>query len=176
MTDNSGIDRISFEILSQLANDARLSNKQLAAAVKLAPSTAHERLKQLRASGVYTGAHAEADLKKLGFVVEALMHIGLAKQKRKDVASFLMRLRSLAEVRQFFIVTGRFDLIVHIAIRDMDHLKNLAYDFTTYPTVERIETSVIFESWKQHRLPEPVWLSVAKVSGPTSADGRRHLR
>ena len=164
MAEQSAVDRISFDILRQLANDARLSNKQLAGAVHLAPSTAHERLKHLSASGAYRGTYADVDLKKLGFGVDALMHIGLAKQEPKDLASFFSMLRSLAEVRQFFVVTGRFDLIVHIAIRDVEHLKNLAYDFTTYPTVERIETSVIFETWKQHELPTPVWLDGPRPS------------
>ena len=54
-----------------------------------------------------------------------------------------------------FLVTGRFDLIVHVAIRDMEHLKNLAYDLTTDPTVERLETSVVFEAWKHYHLPVP---------------------
>src|SRR6516225_17100 len=64
------IDRISFDILRQLANNARLSNKQVAAAVGLAPSTTHGRFKQLHSFGAYRGAHADVDLKKLGFGVE----------------------------------------------------------------------------------------------------------
>jgi DNA-binding Lrp family transcriptional regulator len=160
MAADHGVDRRSFELLRTLANDARSSNKQLAAAAGLAPSTTHERLKQLRKSGVYAGAHADVDLKKLGFTVEALMHIGLAKQRRRAVALFLEKLQSLVEVRQFFVVTGRFDLIVHIAIRDTDHLKNFEYDLTTSPIIERIETAVIFETSRQFALPTPAWLDV----------------
>ena len=166
------IDRISFDILRQLANNARLSNKQVAAAVGLAPSTTHGRLKQLHSFGAYRGAHADVDLKKLGFGVEALMHIGLAKQKTKAVTSFLKKLQRLAVVRQFFIVTGRFDLIVHIAIRDTEHLKNLVYEFTVSPIIERIETSVLFESWSQHRLPEPAWLQDLEAPRPTRRNRR----
>lgn len=151
------IDRITFDLLRLLTNDARLSNKQLASAVGLAPSTAHERLKQLRASGAYSGTHAEVNFKALGFEVEALIHAGLTKHKRNAVNAFVTKLESFPEVRQIFLVTGRFDLVVHVVIRDMEHLKNLAYDFTTHPTVERIETSVIFQAWKQHDLPEPRW-------------------
>jgi DNA-binding Lrp family transcriptional regulator len=172
MSKDQGLDRTSFELLSHLANDARSSNKQLAAATGLAPSTTHERLKQLRKSGAYAGAHAEVDLKTLGVTVEALMHIGLAKQRRRAVALFLEKLQSLVEVRQFFVVTGRFDLIVHIAIRDTDHLKNFEYDLTTSPIIERIETAVIFETWRQYTLPKPSWLEVPEVS----PRGRRRKR
>lgn len=36
---NFDLDRIDFEILEEIQNNARLSNKELAAAVHLAPST-----------------------------------------------------------------------------------------------------------------------------------------
>ncbi len=38
------LDRTDFGILRLLQNDAGLSNKQIAAAIGLAPSSAHERL------------------------------------------------------------------------------------------------------------------------------------
>ena len=53
------LDRIDTEILRLLQNDARLSNKQIAAAVGLAPSSVHDRIKRLWADGVMIGLHAE---------------------------------------------------------------------------------------------------------------------
>ena len=53
------LDRTDFGILSLLQNDASLSNKQVAAAIGLAPSSAHERVKRLREAGVLRGAHAD---------------------------------------------------------------------------------------------------------------------
>src|SRR5205809_623141 len=41
------LDRTDFGILRLLQNNASLSNKEIAAAVGLAPSSAHERLKDL---------------------------------------------------------------------------------------------------------------------------------
>ena len=55
------LDRRDFGILSLLQNNASLSNKQIAAAVGLAPSSAHERLKRLRDEGVLRGTHADVD-------------------------------------------------------------------------------------------------------------------
>lgn len=149
------LDRISFELLALLTKDARLSNKQLAAAVRLSPSACHERLKQLRGSGLLRGAHAEVDLKQLGLGMEALIHVELARHLRDAVDTFVARLNQIPEIRQVFLLAGRFDLLAHVAIRDMEHLKNLAYDhFTSDQGVVRIETSVVFESWAQrHRLP-----------------------
>ena len=41
------LDRTDFEILRLLQKDARLTNKELASAVDLAPSSTHERVKRL---------------------------------------------------------------------------------------------------------------------------------
>ena len=53
----------------------------------------------------------------------------------------------IPEVRLAFLVTGRYDLIVQVTVRDMQHLKDLALDhFTSRPNVTRIETSIIFQA------------------------------
>lgn len=149
------LDRISFGLLSRLAKNARLSNKELAAAVGLAPSSCHERLKQMRESGLLRGAHAVVDLRQLGLGMEALIQVELGKHRRDAVDTFARRLGKVLEVRQIFLVAGRFDLIVHVAIRDMEHLRDLAYaHFTSDREVVRIETAVVFQSWSHlDRLP-----------------------
>lgn len=87
--------------------------------------------------------------------MEALIHMELARHQRDAVDTFVQRLNQIPEVRQVFLLAGRFDLLAHVAIRDMEHLKNLAYDhFTSDHGVVRIETSVVFQSWSQReRLP-----------------------
>ena len=152
----SPLDRIDFDILRLLQNDARLSNKELATAVRLAPSSCHERLKRLRSSGVLRGAHADIDPRALGLSLEALMFIELAKHERAVVDKFLNATESIPEVRRVFLVAGRYDLVVHVAVRDIDHLKNLAFDrFTNQPAVVRIETSIVFDSRVRYELPLP---------------------
>ena len=152
----SPLDRIDFDILRLLQNDARLSNKELATAVRLAPSSCHERLKRLRSSGVLRGAHADIDPRALGLSLEALMFIELAKHERAVVDKFLNDTESIPEVRRVFLVAGRYDLVVHVAVRDIDHLKNLAFDrFTNQPAVVRIETSIVFDSRVRYELPLP---------------------
>ena len=73
------LDRTDFGILSLLQNNASLSNKQIAAAVGLAPSSAHERLKRLRDEGVLRGTHADVDPKAMGIGLEALFFVELSK-------------------------------------------------------------------------------------------------
>lgn len=164
------LDRTDFEILRLLQNNARLSNKQVAASVRLAPSSCHERLKRLHASGVLRGAHADIDLRAVGLSLEALLFIELAKHERAVVDRFLNETESIPEVRRVFLVAGRYDLVVHVAVRDIGHLKDLAFDrFTSQPAVVRIETSIVFDTRVRNQLPLPQ----APRAKPVAASARK---
>ena len=154
MPPTPALDRTDIAILGLLQNNARLSVKEIAASVGLAPSSAHGRIKQLRAGGVLRGAHVDVDPKALGIGLEALFMIELSKHERGIVDRFLDDIVDVPEVRFAFLVTGRYDLVVHVVVRDMQHLKDLALDsFTNRPGVTRIETSIIFDARRRYALP-----------------------
>ena len=148
------MDRIDFEIIRHLQNDARISNKSLAAKVGLAPSTCFERVKQLHAQRVIIGTHAEIEPKALGAGLEAIYFIGLNKHSRDTVEGFKRAIEQIPEVRSVYLVAGRYDFLVHVAVRDTDHLRNLALDaFTVRAEVTSIETILIFEHTRKYELP-----------------------
>lgn len=147
------LDRTDVELLRLLQNSVRMSNKELASAVGIAPSTCHERLKRLWSSGVVRGAHLDLDLDALGYVLEALFLIELAKHERQTIDALFETISQITEVRSAYLITGRYDLIVHVVARDMQELKNLAFDhFTCHPAVTRIETSIVYDSQQQDNL------------------------
>lgn len=148
------MDRIDFEIIKLLQNDGLISNKSLAAKVGLAPSTCFERVKQLRNKGVINGVHADIEPKTLGIEIEALYFIGLEKHSRSVVETFQTEIENLPEIRAIYLVSGQYDFLVHVAVRDTEHLRNLALDaFTTRPEVTRIETVLIFDHQRKFVLP-----------------------
>jgi DNA-binding Lrp family transcriptional regulator len=150
------LDRTDFAILRLLMKDARLSNKEIAAAVGLAPSSCHERMKSLRTRGVLLGAHAEVSLRALGLSVEAILFVQLGKLGRETVDGFVSSTAEVLEVRSVSLVSGRFDLIVHVVVRDMEHLKELiSMHFNSHSVVERVETSVVFSHADRYAIPLP---------------------
>ena len=149
------LDRTDFGILRLLQNDASLSNKEIAAAIGLAPSSAHERLKRLRHEGVLRGSHADVAPRAMGIGLEALLYVEMSKHERDLVDRFLHEIVEVPEVRFAFLVTGPHDFVVHVVARDMQHLKDLVLDhFTSRPAVTRIETSIIYEARVRHELPQ----------------------
>jgi DNA-binding Lrp family transcriptional regulator len=82
------LDRIDHEILNHFQNNARMTNKELAAAVGLAPSSCLTRVQRLRAEGVLGEAHAWVAPEAMGIGLQALVAVRLHQHSRKDVKDF----------------------------------------------------------------------------------------
>lgn len=150
------LDRIDFAIVAVLQKNARLANKRLAEVVGVAPSTCLERVRRLVRLRVIRGYHCDVDPGALGVGLEAMIAVRLRLHSRDLVDSFREYVAELTEVRSVFHVTGGDDFLVHVAVRDSDHLRDLALDsFTTRPEVDHIQTRLIFEYTPTWRLPVP---------------------
>jgi DNA-binding Lrp family transcriptional regulator len=148
------LDRTDDAILRILQNDARLSNKELAARVHLAPSSCLERVRRLREKKVLRGFHAEVDPGALGIGLQAMIAVRLRQHSRDVFESLRERFLALPEVVSLFHVGGAEDFLVHVAVRDTEHLRTLAWEgFTARPEVAHIETSLIFEHARSTVLP-----------------------
>jgi DNA-binding Lrp family transcriptional regulator len=73
--DPAALDRTDLDILAHLQKDARLSNKELAAKIGLAPSSCLARVRRLERSGALHGYHAEVDARVYGVTLEALVAV-----------------------------------------------------------------------------------------------------
>jgi DNA-binding Lrp family transcriptional regulator len=148
------LSRIDIAILAALQNDARLSNKELAAQVGLAPSSCLERVRRLREKGVLAGFRALVEPTALGIAIQALVFVRLARHAREQVRSFRAHALSLREAIGVYHVAGQHDFLVHVGVRDANHLRDLAMDaFTSRPEVSRIETHIIFEHVPKAQMP-----------------------
>jgi DNA-binding Lrp family transcriptional regulator len=140
------LDRIDTEILAALSNNARLSNKELAAAIDLAPSSTLERFRRLQRDGWIRGFHAEVDPRAFGLGLEAMIAVRLKQHSRDNFNSFRAYVQTLPEVVAAYHMAGENDFLVHVRVRDADHLRDFAIDrFTTRPEVGHLDTSLVFE-------------------------------
>lgn len=149
-----GLDRIDVALLGLLRKNARLPNKTLAERVGIAPSTALERLRRLRERGVITGFHAELDPPSVGIGLQALVAVRLVRHSRALVETFRRHLDELDEVLAHYHLAGLDDYLVHVGVRDSEHLRQFTLSaFTERPEVGHIHTSLIFEFQRSTRLP-----------------------
>ena len=147
-------DRIDDAILRSLQNNTRITNRELAAEVGLAPSSCLERVRRLTDKGVLTGFRADVDPSALGIGIQAFVAVQLAKHSRDLVETFRAHLLSLPEVVSVYHMGGENDFLVHVAVRDANHLKDLALDaFTTRAEVSHIQTALVYEHMQPRQWP-----------------------
>lgn len=152
------LDRTDFALLRLLQKNARLTNKELAEKTGIAPSTALERIRRLREARVIDSYRAELNPQAVGIGLQALVAVRLERHSRALVDSFHEHLLQLPEVIAFYHVAGADDFLVHVGVRDSEHLRHFALSaFTERPEVDHIETHLIFQF---RRAPStPVYLS-----------------
>jgi DNA-binding Lrp family transcriptional regulator len=148
------LDRTDYKIVRLLRNNARLSNKELAAKVGLAPSTCLVRTRFLQQSGVLAGFRAEVSPAALGVGLQAMISVRLKRHFKPDVEAFRRHALDLPEVVQLYHVAGPIDFLAHVWTRDSEHLRDLAMTaFTSREEVSHIETELIFEHVSCEELP-----------------------
>ena len=145
------LDSVDRALLAELQNDARQTNKALAGKVGVAPSTSLERVRELQTRGVITGFAARVDPAAVGRPMEAILSIQQGSSQRQATENLLEYAASLPETVRVMALTGTTDVIIHVAVRDMDHLRDLIWNLIERREVARIQSSLV----------------LAKVEGPS---------
>lgn len=155
MTLYTALDRIDREILGVLANDARVTNKDLAAEVGLSQSACLERVRRLHEAGVVLGTHAEIDPAAFGIGVQAMVAVQLKRHTRGAVARFEQSAMGLPQVVALYHTTGSNDYLAQVVAQDMEHLRDFTLDaITGLPEVARVETSLLFRTTRKAAWPD----------------------
>jgi DNA-binding Lrp family transcriptional regulator len=138
-------DSIDRALLRELQKDARQTNKALADKVGVAPSTCLERVRELRARAVITGFRADVDPAAIGRPMEAILSLQQRTSQRQATELLLAYLASLPECVRVLALTGTTDFIVHVAVRDMHHLRDLVWGLIERREIGRVQSSLVFE-------------------------------
>lgn len=149
------LDRTDCALLKALQEDAEISNKQLAARVGLAPSSCLERVRRLRSAGVLRGAHARVEPEALGIGLQAVIFVKLQAHHPEKVSSLRDSLLRRPEVVALTYLAGSTDYLVHVAVRDVDHLRRFGLEaLMGSRVVAHVETSLIFDHVRTPVLPD----------------------
>lgn len=158
------MDELDSEIVRILQADARISNRELARMVGVAPSTCLERVRALTRRGVIRGYHADIDPKALGRGVQALVALQIRPLSRAVIDAAIAYVSTLPEVIGVFTVAGGDDIVLHVAVPDLDGLHAMLLDrLSKRREVAGFRTSVIFEHVRNPVL-EPLPISDASGS------------
>ncbi|MDQ3404543.1 MAG: Lrp/AsnC family transcriptional regulator [Actinomycetota bacterium] len=141
------LDSVDVAILRELQKDARLQNKELAAIVGVAPSTALERVRSLRRRGVITGFHATVSLAALGRPISALLSVRVRPHRQQIVEAFKTFIVSQPETVSLLHVAGPDDYLVQVAVPSTTHLQQLLITrLLSRSEVVSVNTLLVFEA------------------------------
>jgi DNA-binding Lrp family transcriptional regulator len=140
------VDELDSAIVEHLQRDARQTNRDLARALGIAPSTCLERVRALRERGVISGSHAEVSLAALNRHVQALLHVQIRPLSREVIEGFKGYVSNLPEVLSVFVVAGGDDFLVHVAVPSVDALHAFLMDrFSKRREIVGFRSSVIYQ-------------------------------
>jgi Lrp/AsnC family transcriptional regulator, leucine-responsive regulatory protein len=138
------VDALDREVLLALQADGRMSNLALARSLDLSPSAMLGRVRRLEKAGVIRGYRAVVDPAALGITLRALVVARLREHSERSILAFEEGVRNVPGVRACYHVTGQFDMVVELALRDLDHLGQLIrVDIARIPGVMNLETMLI---------------------------------
>jgi Lrp/AsnC family leucine-responsive transcriptional regulator len=144
------MDPIDRKLIAALQSDGRISNAELARLVELAPSTTLERVRRLEERGVIRGYRAQLDPRALGFQVQAMVLIVLDRHQVGPIDDFEARIRAVPEVTACHHLTGRYDYMLHVVVRDIEHLRDLVtHTLAATRGVEKQETFLVLSTVKE---------------------------
>lgn len=147
----SVLGELDAAILRELQRNARQTNRAIAETVHAAPSTTLERIRSLHERGVIRGYHADGDLTALGRTVQALIAIRIRPPSRENIEAFRDWAHQLPETVGVFVVSGRHDFLLHLAVPDTNALYAFVIDrLTERPEVADVNTSVVYEHLRTH--------------------------
>ncbi len=116
------IDEVDRQILDILARNARISLKELAAAVDLSSPSASERLKKLEERGVIGAFTIEVDPQALGYTLQAILRITPRPGQFQQVQQMVKDNPQFIECDK---VTGDDCLIARLHVRSIAELDEI---------------------------------------------------
>lgn len=138
-TEKVEVDDLDLTLLRALAVDARQSQRALARAVGMSPPAIADRLARLERVGAIRGYRVEVDWSALGYPV--VVYLAVTANPGVDLSEIVREIRALPEAQDMSVVTGAFDLLVRLRVRDHTHLRELLLNtIFQIPGVQRTET------------------------------------
>ena len=115
------LDRIDRKILSALRKDGRLTVAQLSDLVGLSSSPCWTRVKRLESLNVIEGYTATINAKAIGINELFFIEITLERHDDEILEQFSDALSQMPEVVEAHLVTGDYDYLVKVAVKNAEH-------------------------------------------------------
>ncbi|KQC28959.1 Lrp/AsnC family transcriptional regulator [Flagellimonas eckloniae] len=107
------------QLVKLLQEDCKKTTKEYADNLQLSKTAVYERIRRLERTGVITGYVALLDKEKVQRDFTVLCHIRLVQHTKENVLRFEREILKLEEVSECFHVSGDYDYILKVNVKNM---------------------------------------------------------
>ncbi len=130
------LDTIDKQIIHLLQKDAKQTNKEIANKTGLSVTAVYERIKKLERDNIITNYVALINKNKVEKSFMVLCRIKLEKHSKDYLTQFETQVRKIDEVLECYNITGDYDYLLKILVKDMDAYRE--FMVTKLTTLEHI--------------------------------------
>lgn len=146
------MDETDKAILNVMRNNARISNRDLAAAVHLSPPAVLERVRKLKESGIIKSFHTLFDPIKLGFGLSVFIQLAIEKNVQDhDIGDALAE---FPEITAIYDVAGDEDYLLRATVKDSEGLRHLMSRISQIPGIRYSRTTLLMRTLKEETSPQ----------------------
>lgn len=148
-TESYQLDEKDVRILQALQNDARLTNKELAAKVHLSTTPTFERVKRLERLGFIKQYATILDAAKLNKGFAVFCSIKLRRINSNCALEFTEMIKQIPEVTECYNISGSFDYLLRIQAPDMKYYQQFLLNVIgQHENIGAIESTFVMEEIK----------------------------
>ena len=130
------MDALDKKLLMLLQSDTKKTTKELSLQLNLSVTAVYERIKKLERERIISKYVALLDRNKIDKSFVVFCHIKLTQHSREYLTKFEQEVIKLNEVLECFHVSGEYDYILKICIKDMQAYREFIVNKLT--TIEHI--------------------------------------
>ncbi|MBN1966092.1 MAG: Lrp/AsnC family transcriptional regulator [Anaerolineae bacterium] len=146
MTDDlklQDLDDVDRRILELLQEQGRISNADLARHTGLSAPAIHARIRRLEEKGVIRAYVALLEREAVGFDMLCFINVSIQIHQPDAVAAFREAIQHMPQVLECYHVTGEYDYLLKVVIRNRKDLERFVVDqLTPVPGIAHIHTSL----------------------------------
>ncbi len=144
MTGKSNFDKLDFQIIQAMMDNANISYADLGKKLFVSGGTIHVRMKKLQETGIVRGTKLHINHKLLGYDVIAFIGIYLEKSSLYDAVA--KELKKIPEIVRVNYTTGNYSMFAEVICKDIGQLKFVLHDeLQKIRGIERTDTIISLE-------------------------------
>lgn len=148
------MDKFDRKILQALQSDARASLQDISQAVGLSSTPCWGRIKKMEEAGVIEGYTVRLNAQAIGLGETVMVQVTLDSHSDNTLEDFGLTLASIPEVIEAYLVSGEYDYLLRVAVKDTkDYERLLRERLYKIKGVRHSKSSFVLRTLKKADLP-----------------------